>query len=94
LPGGKLHELTAWLVQSYLEQDLDVHVVLRPAERRPACAAGGAGAARLGWTSWLGGQAAPSANAGLGAKGDKPLAPARFTLRMPPSSAAWRSSNA
>ena len=100
LPGGRLHELTAWLVQSYLEQDLDVHVVLRPASRRAACAAGGTGAARLGWTSWLGGQPGPSTgtsthpHADAGAKVRKPLAPARFTLRMPPSSAAWRSSNA
>ena len=84
LPGGKLHELTAWLVQSYLEQDLDVHVVLRPAPGPAACAVGGAGAARLGWTSWLGAQRAANAE----------RAPARFTLRMTPSAAAWRTSNA
>jgi type VI secretion system protein ImpH len=90
LPGGALHELTAWLVQSYLEQDMDVHVVLRPAPRKAACAVGGAGAARLGWTSWLGAGRAASADA----KASKPLAPARFTLRMPPSAVAWRQSNA
>jgi len=100
LPGGALHELTAWLVQSYLEQDLEVHVVLRPAPRKAACFAGGAGAARLGWTSWLGaGRATPGAangeaNAAANANALKPLAPARFTLRMPPSAAAWRPSNA
>jgi type VI secretion system protein ImpH len=90
LPGGALHALTAWLVQSYLEQDLDVHVVLRPAPRKAALAVGGAGAARLGWTSWLG--AARAANAD--AKAAATLAPVRFTLRMPPSAAAWRPSNA
>jgi type VI secretion system protein ImpH len=90
LPGGALHALTAWLVQSYLEQDLDVHVVLRPAPRIAACAVGGAGAVRLGWTSWLGAARATPA----GADAFKPLAPARFTLRMPPSAAAWRPSNA
>ncbi|MGN6650290.1 type VI secretion system baseplate subunit TssG [Trinickia sp.] len=102
LPGGRLHELTAWLVQSYLEQDLDVHVVLRPAPGQAACAVGGAGAARLGWTSWLGAQRAASGNTSgntststnRNAVSPKPRAPARFTLRMPPSSAAWRSSNA
>ncbi|MGN6315552.1 type VI secretion system baseplate subunit TssG [Trinickia sp.] len=96
LPGGELHELTAWLVQSYLEQDLEVHVVLRPAPRKAACAVGGALAVRLGWTSWLG--AAPAAPGAQTAKTDvkaaKPLAPARFTLRMPPAAAAWRPSNA
>lgn len=90
LPGGKLHELTAWLVQSYLEQDLDVHVVLRPAPGQAACAVGGAGAARLGWTSWLGAQR--PATAEPAAPG--PRAPARFTLRMTPSAAPWRPSNA
>ncbi|RDU95841.1 type VI secretion system baseplate subunit TssG [Trinickia dinghuensis] len=102
LPGGALHELTAWLVQSYLEQDLEVHVVLRPAPRAAACAVGGGSAVRLGWTSWLGARSAPNANPGTDAKAavraasstPTPLAPARFTLRMPPSSAAWHSSNA
>jgi type VI secretion system protein ImpH len=98
LPGGALHELTAWLVQSYLEQDLDVHVLLRPVPRKAACFAGGAGAARLGWTSWLGAGRAASATTEANATATptalKPLAPARFTLRMPPSAAAWRPSNA
>jgi len=87
---GWLIALTAWLVQSYLEQDLDVHIVLRPAPRKAALAVGGAGAARLGWTSWLGAACAASVDA----KACAPLAPARFTLRMPPSAAAWRPSNA
>ncbi|WP_116135468.1 type VI secretion system baseplate subunit TssG [Trinickia diaoshuihuensis] len=90
LPGGKLHELTAWLVQSYLEQDLDVHVVLRPAPGPAACAVGGAGAARLGWTSWLGAQRTPNTREAQ----RTPRAPARFTLRMAPSAQAWRPSNA
>lgn len=108
LPGGRLHELTAWLVQSYLELDLEVHVVLRPALGQAPCAVGGARAARLGWTSWLGplGAGAASERANGAAAGNatasttasmvapKPRAPARFTLRMPPSSAAWRSSTA
>lgn len=92
LPGGEQHDLTAWLVRSYLEQDLDVHVVLRPAPRQPACAVGGARAVRVGWTSWLGGQRATNADAD--AKTLEPLAPARFTLRMQPSPAAWRASDA
>ena len=95
LPGGALHALTAWLVQSYLEQDLDVHVVLRPAPGKAVCAVGGAGAVRLGWTSWLGEARAEHARAERAeAKPDKPLAPVRFTLRMPPSTAARRSSYA
>nr|WP_309477062.1 type VI secretion system baseplate subunit TssG [Trinickia acidisoli] len=96
LPGGALHELTAWLVHSYLEQDLDVHVVLRPAPRQAACAVGGARAARLGWTAWLGARRAAGADAAplKPPAPAAPLAPARFTLRMLPSAAAWRSSNA
>jgi type VI secretion system protein ImpH len=81
-----------------LEQDLDVHVLLRPVPRKAACFAGGAGAARLGWTSWLGAGRAASATTEANATATptalKPLAPARFTLRMPPSAAAWRPSNA
>lgn len=98
LPGGAQHELTAWLVQSYLEQDLDVHVVLRPAPRQTACAVGGAQAVRLGWTAWLGRPRAPNRDADANALEPleplEPLAPARFTLRMQPSPAAQRATNA
>ncbi|ACC75046.1 type VI secretion system baseplate subunit TssG [Paraburkholderia phymatum] len=55
LPGGRDHAMAAWLIRSYLQQDFDVQFVLHLAPQPVACAAGGARAARLGWTSWLGG---------------------------------------
>ena len=58
LPGGRDHALAAWLIRAYLQQDLDVQFVLHLAPQRTGCAAGGAQAARLGWTSWLGGASA------------------------------------
>ncbi|MFM0551267.1 type VI secretion system baseplate subunit TssG [Paraburkholderia sediminicola] len=56
LPGGDAHELAAWLVRSYLQQDHEVSFVLHRAKPASAGALGGAAAARLGWTSWVGGQ--------------------------------------
>jgi type VI secretion system protein ImpH len=55
LPGGRDHTLAAWLVRTYLQQDLDVQFVLHLAPQSTACEAGGPRASRLGWTSWLGG---------------------------------------
>jgi type VI secretion system protein ImpH len=55
LPGGPDHAMAAWLIRSYLQQDFDVQFVLHLAPQRVECAAGGLRAARLGWTSWLGG---------------------------------------
>lgn len=94
LPGGALHALAAWLVHSYLEQDLEVHIVLRPAPRQAACVVGGADAVRLGWTAWLGARRGAHADQ-PGAVPPRPpraLAPARFTLRMPPGAVARPSS--
>ncbi|MFM0339037.1 type VI secretion system baseplate subunit TssG [Paraburkholderia fungorum] len=54
LPGGEAHELAAWLVRSYLQQDHDVSFVLRRAKPAGAGALGGTAPARLGWTSWMG----------------------------------------
>lgn len=56
LPGGEAHELAGWLVCSYLQQDHDVSFVLHRAKAATAGTLGGAAAARLGWTSWVGGQ--------------------------------------
>jgi type VI secretion system protein ImpH len=56
LPGGAAHELAAWLIRCYLQQDLDVQFLLQPASQRAGSTVGGASAARLGWTSWLGGK--------------------------------------
>ncbi len=70
LPGGRDHELAAWLVHGYVQQDLDVQIVLnvrRGASRLDGAAVGGGTAARLGWTSWLAGARQP--------------APVRFALR-------------
>lgn len=59
LPGGADHARAAWLVRTYLQQDFDVQFVLHlapdPAPQATVCAAGGAQAAKLGWTTWLGG---------------------------------------
>ena len=55
LPGGSDHALAAWLIRTYLQQDFEVQFVLRLAPQLIACQAGGPVAARLGWTSWLGG---------------------------------------
>lgn len=77
LPGGADHARAAWLIRTYLQQDFDVqfvlHLVLDPA-RQSACAAGGAHAAKLGWTTWLGGSRhAPHAS--------HALAPVRLAMR-------------
>jgi type VI secretion system protein ImpH len=58
LPGGADHARAAWLIRTYLQQDFDVQFVLHPGPDfapQAACAAGGAQAAKLGWTTWLGG---------------------------------------
>ncbi|PVX85173.1 type VI secretion system baseplate subunit TssG [Paraburkholderia unamae] len=60
LPGGEAHALAVWLVRRHAQQDLDVEFVLHAAPRRAACTLGGHEAARLGWTSWLGGAARAS----------------------------------
>jgi type VI secretion system protein ImpH len=75
LPGGHDHELAAWLIQRYLQQDLDVQLVLRLAPQRAACVVGGASASRLGWTSWLAGSRSADAASVPGP------APVRLTLR-------------
>jgi type VI secretion system protein ImpH len=59
LPGGEAHELAAWLVRSYLQQDHEVSFVLHratPANAAALGALGGTAPARLGWTSWVGGR--------------------------------------
>ncbi|SAL24387.1 type VI secretion protein [Caballeronia udeis] len=55
LPGGPDHALAQWLIQCYVQQDFDVEFVLKLAPQRVTCALGGPNAARLGWTSWVGG---------------------------------------
>lgn len=72
LPGAREHALTRWLVSRYVQQELRVELVLRPAPaeiRRPTL--GAAGAMRLGWTSWLA-SAAPASR----------VAPARLQLSI------------
>lgn len=66
LPDGRAHALAAWLVRSYLQQDHDVFFVLHRQRAGGGCALGGKAAARLGWTSWLGGASA-NRNAGANA---------------------------
>ncbi|WP_158936206.1 type VI secretion system baseplate subunit TssG [Burkholderia sp. S171] len=55
LPGGSDHALAQWLIHCYVQQDFDVEFVLKLAPQRVTCALGGVNAARLGWTSWVGG---------------------------------------
>ncbi|MDR5758679.1 type VI secretion system baseplate subunit TssG [Caballeronia sp. LZ035] len=81
LPGGRLHALAAWLTRAYLQQDLEVHVVLHLAPQRTACEAGGPRASRLGWTSWLGGSRGS----------DHAPAPVRLALRETPAAAPTNS---
>ncbi|QGZ64853.1 type VI secretion system baseplate subunit TssG [Paraburkholderia acidisoli] len=71
LPGGADHALAAWLVRAYLQQDFDVQFVLHLAPQPRACEAGGAHAARLGWTTWLGAPRHPN----------HASAPVRFAMR-------------
>jgi type VI secretion system protein ImpH len=78
LPGAREHALTRWLVSRYVQQDLQVEMVLSPAAReirRPVL--GAAGDVRLGWTSWLAG----------GTPGSTPAAPVRLRLATHQSSA-------
>jgi type VI secretion system protein ImpH len=63
LPHEPNHELAAWLIGRYVQQDFDVQFVLHLAKQEASCAAGGPAAARLGWTSWLGGAGAGAAPA-------------------------------
>ena len=54
LPGAREHALAKWLIERYVQQELQVDMVLKPAQhdvRRSAL--GHAGGMRLGWTSWL-----------------------------------------
>jgi type VI secretion system protein ImpH len=77
LPGGRDHELAAWLIRCYVQQDLDVQFVLNLAPQRTACVLGGASASRLGWTSWVAGAHGSTSP-------DKPVqapAPVRVALR-------------
>ncbi|MBI2771770.1 MAG: type VI secretion system baseplate subunit TssG [Burkholderiales bacterium] len=71
LPGGREHALTKWLIGRYVQQELQVDLVLRPVQRDiRRSVLGHAGSMRLGWTSWLAG----------GTDGQAPHAPVR--LRM------------
>ena len=70
LPGGRDHELAAWLVRTYLQQDFHVQFVLRLAAQPIACEVGGPRASSLGWTAWLG-----------GSRGTHAPAPVRFAMR-------------
>jgi type VI secretion system protein ImpH len=54
LPGGDAHEIAAWLVRSYLQQDHEVLFVLHRKRLAMGSALGGKAAAQLGWTSWVG----------------------------------------
>jgi type VI secretion system protein ImpH len=65
LPGGADHALARWLIERYVQQEMRVELVLRPAARDVGRATlGGKEGLRLGWTSWLrtagGGDAAVS----------------------------------
>ncbi|RYY63573.1 MAG: type VI secretion system baseplate subunit TssG, partial [Comamonadaceae bacterium] len=54
LPGAREHALTRWLVSRYVQQELQVELVLHVAQRDVRRATlGAAGGMRLGWTSWL-----------------------------------------
>ena len=54
LPGAREHALTRWLISRYVQQDLQVELVLGPAAREVArTKLGVEGQMRLGWTSWL-----------------------------------------
>jgi type VI secretion system protein ImpH len=79
LPGGAAHELAAWLVRSYLQQDHDVSFVLHRAKPAGAGALGGDAAARLGWTSWAGAERGAS-----GAINARPQA-VRLAMRAAPA---------
>ncbi len=84
LPGGRDHELAAWLIRCYVQQDLDVQFVLNLASLRTACVLGGASAPRLGWTSWVtGAHGSTSSNGPVRAP-----APVRLTLRAAAAAAA------
>jgi type VI secretion system protein ImpH len=81
LPGARDHALLRWLVNRYVQQEVQVELVLAPAVREVRRAQlGAAGEMRLGWTSWL-----ASGASGAGGQGTPP-APAR--LRLGPHAAA------
>lgn len=62
LPAGAEHGLVKWMVRRYVQQELDVSLVLkaRPSEPRPRALRRSEGM-RLGWTTWLTGPPAPGA---------------------------------
>ena len=64
LPGGPDHALAQWLIRCYVQQDFDVEFVLKLAPQRVSCPLGGPNAARLGWTSWVGGAQRSAADDG------------------------------
>lgn len=75
LPGAREHALTRWIVSRYVQQELQVELVLNPAARDVRRASlGAAGEMRLGWTSWLatapGGSAPAPARLRLGITND------------------------
>jgi type VI secretion system protein ImpH len=55
LPGAREHALTRWLVSRFVQQEMRVELVLRPAaaQVRPARLAQAGAGMHLGWTSWL-----------------------------------------
>jgi type VI secretion system protein ImpH len=64
LPGAREHALVRWLVSRYVQQELQVELVLAPATREVRRAALGAGGdMRLGWTAWLAGPSSTAAPA-------------------------------
>ena len=71
LRGEEGYELLKWMVRRYLQQDLDVEVILalKP-DDQPLMVLGQKESLRLGWTSWL----------VTRTDGSKPLPPARFKL--------------
>ncbi|HEX3635312.1 MAG TPA: type VI secretion system baseplate subunit TssG [Paraburkholderia sp.] len=78
LPGGDAHELVGWLVRNYLQQDHEVFFVLHRRRRAAGFALGGPAAARVGWTSWLGGH--PDTASAPAASHRRP-APVRLKMR-------------
>jgi type VI secretion system protein ImpH len=54
LPGGADHSLVKWLIDRYVQQEMQIELVLHPATREIKSAVLGAqGGLQLGWTAWL-----------------------------------------
>jgi type VI secretion system protein ImpH len=71
LRGGDEHELLKWMIRRYLQQDVGVELVLHLDSReRPSSVLTQKEPMRLGWTSWIVGNAKPVAG----------VPPARFKL--------------